>query len=193
MDSNSPNENHGWGEFIDQFFQWEIDKTKTILDYFDAQVRKNSEATALIFKRQSLTFRELDTRSNQLAHYLSSFISDTKRPIGIAIPRSADMVIGLLGIMKTGTAYVPLDPTHPKNRLQLMIEDANVEVLLGSEEIFETLSHLSLKTVSLDKFQYENFSEEPLNINVKGDDTFLVSFTSGSTGRPKGVKGHHTA
>ncbi len=99
---------------------------------FEAQVEQTPDAVAVIFENQCLTYRELNQRSNQLAHYLKTLGVKPEVLVGICIERSLEMVVGLLAILKAGGAYLPLDPAYPQERLDLMLKDAQVSVLLTS-------------------------------------------------------------
>src|SRR5207248_74364 len=101
-------------------------KDKCIHLLFEAQVERTPEAVAVVFDRQQLTYRELNQRANQLAHYLQKLSVGPDVLVGICVERSLEMVVGLLGILKAGGAYVPLDPTYPSERIAFMLEDAQV-------------------------------------------------------------------
>ena len=97
---------------------------------FEAQVEKNPDAVAVVYEGQELTYLELNRRANQLARFLRKLGVGTEVFVGICVDRSLEMLVGLLGILKAGGAYVPMDPAHPQERLKLMLEDANIAVLL---------------------------------------------------------------
>ncbi len=101
-------------------------RDKCLHELFEAQVEKSPGAVAVVFEGKKLTYRELNKRANQLAHHLRKLAVGPDTLVGIFVERSLEMVIGLLGILKAGGAYVPLDPDYPKERLVLMLEDANV-------------------------------------------------------------------
>ena len=109
-------------------------KDSCIHELFEAQVEKTPEAIAVQFEEKQLTYRELNSRANQLAHYLRRLGIGPEKLVGICIERSLEMVVGLLGILKAGGAYVPLDPAYPRERLAFMLEDAQVSVLLTQEK-----------------------------------------------------------
>ena len=96
----------------------------TLPQLFEAQVRKNPAATAVVFEDQSLSYAELDARANQLAHHLIDLGVGPESIVGLCVERSLEMIVGLLGILKAGAAYLPLDPDYPAERLQYMIDDA---------------------------------------------------------------------
>ena len=99
-------------------------------ELFEAQVEQTPDVVAVVFEQQQLTYRELNTRANQLAHYLRKQGVGPEVLVGICMERSLEMVIGLLGILKAGGAYVPLDPSYPKDRLAFMLEDSGMPVLV---------------------------------------------------------------
>jgi len=108
-----------------------------IHELFEAQVARTPEALAVQFEGKQLTYRELNTRANQLAHYLRRLGVGAEKLVGICVERSLEMVVGLLGILKAGGAYVPLDPSYPRERLRFMLEDAQVSVLVTDESLIE--------------------------------------------------------
>jgi non-ribosomal peptide synthetase component F len=112
---------------------------KLIHQLFEAQVEKTPDRAALVFEGEQLTYRELNQRANQLAHYLQSRGVGPDALVGIAIERSFEMVVGLYGILKAGGAYVPIDPTYPAERVAYMLKDANVPVLLTQAKLRDKL------------------------------------------------------
>ena len=164
---------------------------------FEAQVRRTPDAVAVVFGKQSLTYRELNARSNQLAHYLQELGVGPEVLVGICVKRDLSMVVGLLGILKAGGAYVPLDPAYPKQRIAFMLKDAKVSVLLTQEQLVPDL----LKVDAAQKAQLvcldadwgaiaRNSAENPICLS-KPTNLAYVLYTSGSTGRPKGVAIEH--
>ena len=112
-------------------------KDKCIHQLFEEQVERTPDAIALEFEDKQVTYRELNRKANQLAHYLISLGIGPEKLVGICVERSIEMVVGLLGILKAGGAYVPLDPAYPKERLRFMLEDAQVSVLLTQAKLVE--------------------------------------------------------
>src|SRR5437016_1803543 len=104
-------------------------------DLFEAQVERTPEAVAVESAGQTLTYRELNTRANQLAHYLRERGAGPDAPVGLCVERSLEMVIGLLGILKAGGAYAPLDPAYPVERLSQMLSDAQAPLLLTQQAL----------------------------------------------------------
>lgn len=158
----------------------------------EAQVEQTPEAIAVVFANQSLTYRELNTRANQLAHYLRSLGVKPEVLVGICMERSLELVVGLLGILKAGGAYVPLDPMYPAERLALMMQDAQVPILLTQSQLSETLP-LPAKVICLDT-QWNAIAQHSLHnpeSGITAANLAYVIYTSGSTGKPKGVMNTH--
>ena len=124
-------------EFNDTSVDYPQDKC--IHELFEAQVEANPDAIALVFEDQTLSYQQLNSKANQLAHYLVEQGVAPDTLIGICVERSFEMVIGLLGILKAGGAYVPLDPTYPTDRLAYMLQDSAVQILLTQQRLVETL------------------------------------------------------
>jgi len=168
---------------------------------FEAQVEQTPDAVAVVFEDQQLTYRELNSFANQLAHHLSSMDVGPDVLVGICMERSLEMMIGLLGILKAGGAYVPLDPAYPQERLAFMLEDADVPVLLTQQHLVFGLPEQGAKVVCLDTDGQANAyctalpnaqqsQSNPVS-SVKPNNLAYVIYTSGSTGRPKGVAMTH--
>jgi amino acid adenylation domain-containing protein len=166
---------------------------KCIHQLFEEQVERSPDAIAVVFEDKQLTYRELNQRANQLAHYLRSLGVEPEVLVGICVERSLEMVVGLLGIFKAGGAYVPLDPAYPKDRLSHMLLDSQVSVVLTSEKLVAQLPEHTARVVCLDTDWdvIEQMSEENLLSNVQATNLAYVIYTSGSTGKPKGITIEH--
>jgi amino acid adenylation domain-containing protein/non-ribosomal peptide synthase protein (TIGR01720 family) len=166
-----------------------------IHELFVAQVEKTPDHIAAIFDGQKLTYQELNHQANKLAHYLQSLGGGTKVLVGISVERSLEMIVGLLGILKAGAAYLPLDPTYPKERISFMLADSQAQVLLTQQKFVEGFAESGVKTVCLDQdwelIDHQN-QENPTS-NVTAENLAYVIYTSGSTGTPKGVPVPHRA
>ncbi|MGC9395827.1 MAG: amino acid adenylation domain-containing protein [Anaerolineae bacterium] len=179
-----------------------VDWNDTATDYpqdrcahhgFELQAQKTPDAVAIIAGQQRFTYHEINARANQLARYLHKLGAGPETLIGLYIERSAEAVIGLLGILKAGAAYLPLDPTYPPARTALMLEDAKVGILLTQSHLVHNLTAPPLHTICLD---YDwtiiaNESSDNPTYPVTPDNLAYVIYTSGSTGRPKGVMVTH--
>ncbi|TAE52375.1 MAG: amino acid adenylation domain-containing protein, partial [Nostocales cyanobacterium] len=166
---------------------------KCIHQLFEEQVNKTTDAVAVVFDNQQLTYSELNQKANQLAHYLISLGVKADTLIGISVERSLEMVIGLLGILKAGGAYLPIDPEYPQERISYMIENSGVELLLTQQKLTEKLPQHQAREILLEEIWTEISENNTENINQKVTTSNLanVIYTSGSTGKPKGVMVEH--
>jgi amino acid adenylation domain-containing protein len=164
-------------------------------ELFEKQVERTPEAVACVFDDQQLSYRELNGRANQLAHFLKKRGIGPGQRVGIYVERSLEMMIGLLGIQKSGAAYVPLDPAHPVERIRLTLEDAQVPLLLSQQSLLADMPEQGAEIVCLDSDWHKIAEEKTSNLSrtASGEDLVYVMFTSGSTGRPKGVQVPHRA
>src|ERR1035438_2521838 len=157
------------------------------------QARLTPESVAIEFQGRSLSYAELDARSNQLAHFLRNRGVRADRLVGICVERSLEMVVALLGILKAGGAYVPLDPAYPSDRIQYVLDDAHVMLLLTHDSLLGSLPTTSAEVICLDP-EWRAFQDEdtgPVTTDVKPENLAYVIYTSGSTGKPKGVQLEH--
>ncbi|MHC5857710.1 non-ribosomal peptide synthetase [Nostoc sp.] len=160
---------------------------------FEQQLERSPDALALISQSEQLTYRQLNQRVNQLAHYLQKQGVIKETLVAICLERSPEMVVGILAVLKVGGAYIPLDPSYPIERLGFMLSDSQASVLITRQEILEKLPASSAKTVCLDihKNEIAEESEENFISPSKADNLAYIIYTSGSTGTPKGVLGTH--
>src|SRR5215213_5970923 len=165
----------------------------TVQQSFDEQADRTPDAVALVFEDRQLTYSQLKTRANQLARYLRALGVGPETLVGICLERSPEMVIGLLGILKAGAAYVPLESSYPQQRLSLMIDEAGIRVVLTAQRFRETVSLDGVKSICLDA-DWDGVArqskENPASNTVPGNLAYVI-YTSGSTGRPKGVMVKH--
>jgi len=162
----------------------------------ESQVRQTPNAIAAIFQSEPITYQELNNKANQLAHYLKSLGVNSETLIGVCVDRSLNMLIGLLGVLKAGSAYVPLDPTYPEDRLAFMLEDSQIPLLLTQTHLLSCLPKRNgMRVVCLDSDwqKIEQFNQDNLDSEVTPDDLAYTIYTSGSTGKPKGVQIIHRA
>ena len=168
-------------------------RDKCIHELFEAQVERSPDATAVVFQSRELTYRELNRRANQLAHYLRKLGVGPDVIVGICMERSIEMVLALLAILKAGGAYMPIDPDYPKDRAAFMLEDAAAAVLLSQQRLIERLPHHGVMAIPLDT-EWEAIaheSDENPASGVTAGNLAYVIFTSGSTGTPKGAMNIH--
>ena len=156
---------------------------------FEAQAARTPDATALTFGDAALTYRALDARANQMAHYLRRLWVGPEVVVGIAVERSLEMVVGILGILKAGGAYVPLDPSYPLSRLEFMLRDTEAPVLLTQARLRHSLPAFQGRVISIDDEwpEIERESTDAPAVTANADNLAYVMYTSGSTGAPKGV------
>ncbi len=162
---------------------------KCVHQLFEAQVERSPDALAVVYEDEQVTYRELNRRANQLAHYLQKLGIGPEVLVGICVERSIDMVVGLLGVLKAGGAYVPLDPTYPAERLAFILQDAQAPMLLTQRRLASALPAQAVRPVYLDS-DWDIIAQEseanPAN-SVQPANLAYVIYTSGSTGKPKGV------
>ena len=166
---------------------------QTLPELIELQVERTPNAIALVFESKQLTYHQLNQQANQLAHYLQSVGVGPEVLVGICVERSIEMVVGLLAILKAGGAYVPLDPTYPSERLQYMLNDAQVTVLLTQQQLAkqltEQLSDQEFLCICLDalpKTVAEQNTDNP-DHGLTPQNLAYVIYNSGSTGQPKGA------
>ena len=160
---------------------------------FAQQAERTAQAIALSYEHQSWTYAELNRRANQLAHYLLKQQAGPERRVGICLERSMETVLAVLGVLKAGGAYLPLDPQAPAERLAYIIQDAGAEVILTSAEMEGRLPREQAKLVFLDRDWERIGTEDGTNpqSHASPANTAYVIYTSGSTGKPKGVMVTH--
>lgn len=167
---------------------------KCIHSIIEEQARKTPNGISVEFEEESMTYAELNTKANQVAHQLSSMGVVTGDIVGICMERSCEMIIAMLGIMKAGGAYAPVDPEYPSDRIQYILEDAGVSVVLTQEQMKSHVPEYSGTTLCLDS-QWDKVSRQAQsnpNNTVNNRNLAYVLYTSGSTGKPKGcLLPHH--
>jgi len=173
--------------------EWNFTETELPVDCLhyriEEQVRRTPGAVAVVAEGEELTYAELNRRANQLAHHLRSLGVGPEVYVGIFLERTVSMLVGVLGILKAGAAYVPLDTRFPVDRLAFMLEDTEAPVLVTQESLLGELPPHQCQTVLLDRDREilaATSEEDPEHRNVPENPVYVI-FTSGSTGRPKGV------
>jgi amino acid adenylation domain-containing protein len=162
---------------------------RCVQDLFEDQAKRTPDATAVVFGSERLSYRELNRRANQLAHYLQKLGVRPETLVGLCMERSLEMLVGVLGILKAGGAYVPLDPEYPAARLAFMLLDSQAQVVLTQYRLRELFSGHEARIVCVDT-DWSDISQESDENPSSGetpDNLAYVIYTSGSTGEPKGV------
>jgi amino acid adenylation domain-containing protein len=168
-------------------------ETLCVHELFEKQVEQTPDAVAVSFEDQRLSYAELHRRSNQLAHYLRKAGVGQETPVAIFLERSLEMIVALMGVLKAGGAYLPLETTHPKGRLQYVLEDAQARVILTQEQTATMLPEHRARVICLDSdwsTVAEETDETPA-VNATADNLAYVIYTSGSTGGARGVMVQH--
>ncbi|HYP40297.1 MAG TPA: amino acid adenylation domain-containing protein [Chloroflexia bacterium] len=166
---------------------------KRLHQLFEEQVEKTPDGVAVSFEGEHLTYRELNSRANQLAHHLIKLGVGPEKLVGICMERSIGMVAGILGILKAGGAYVPLDPTYPQERIAFMLQDCQAGVVITHSNLAGSLplADSNVQIVCLDTVG-EGEREDNPQIEVSDKNLAYVIYTSGSTGIPKGAMNTHS-
>ena len=184
--------------FTDDAVEWGDEKgmasvaNSTLVDLFAEAARRAPEHIAVTLGHEHITYQVIDERSNQLAHYLRKQGVREETLVPICLNRSIEMIIGLLGILKAGGAFVPVDPDYPADRIQYMLADAGGPLVVTNAQTRRVLPE-SITTVSLDS-EWATVAQEPVepvSVPVLAHHLAYVIYTSGSTGRPKGVLIEH--
>ena len=160
---------------------------------FERQASATPRASAVICRRDQITYEDLDRRANQLANYLRSLGVGPEVLVGLCLERSIDLVVALLGILKAGGAYIPLDPQYPADRIAFMLEDSGAAVLVTEEQILSKLptTMATVVCVDRDRSRIERQSSAVPSSSLTQNNLMYVIYTSGSTGKPKGVQITH--
>ena len=161
-------------------------KDKTIAELIETQANKTPNAVAIVFEGKQLTYKDLNEKANQLARYLREEKNIKPNDIvGVMLPRSLELIPTLIGVLKSGACYIPIDPTYPEKRIEYMLENSDAKILITNEELFEKMNFEN-KIDILDKKISSKAKSNIEQIN-KPEDTAYIIYTSGSTGLPKGV------
>jgi len=159
----------------------------------EAQVASTPDATAVLFENESLTYAQLNARANQLARHLQRLGVKPQALAAVCLDRSIDMLVAVLAVLKSGAAYLPLDPEHPAERLSYILQDAHAAVLITQSHLQPGLpaNHAPIIALDLEAAGLERYSEENFQSGVKAQNLAYVIYTSGSTGKPKGAGIEH--
>ncbi|NRB37621.1 MAG: amino acid adenylation domain-containing protein [Pseudomonadales bacterium] len=186
---------YDWNHSIDHHDETPI---KTLQQRFEAQVNLTPNAIAIIDDENTISYRELNNRSNQLARYLHNIGVGSDVRVGVCLPRSIDAMVAILAILKSGGAYVPIDSNYPQQRIQTILEAGKIHVLLSYKNLKPLYAQYHGETICLDGSEDDKHrpsiqmqSLDNLKPSNEADDLFYVIFTSGSTGQPKGATVTH--
>ncbi len=173
-----------------------IEKTqeKCLHQRFEAQAAANPEAIALTFDGENISYRALNERANRLAHFLLKHGVQKEELIAVRLDRSVELIVGILGVLKAGAAYLPVDLAYPQDRIDFMLRDADVKMVLSNSRAAENyIAPENVKTVLFDRHgdDFANASTENPNLEISPENLIYVIYTSGSTGKPKGVQITH--
>ncbi len=168
----------------------EYPKDKTIHELFEAQVEQTPDSIAVVFEDKKLTYRELNEKANSLARVLRNKGVKADSIVGIMVERSLEMIVGIIGILKSGGAYLPIDSSYPKDRIEYILKDSESEILLSKINLIETIE---FDGEIVDLFNDEMFTGDIRNLEKINNSNNLayIIYTSGTTGKPKGVAIEH--
>jgi amino acid adenylation domain-containing protein len=168
-------------------------RDRSLHQFVEEQVERTPDSPAVVFDLQGLSYREFNSRANQLAHALRKLGVERGKLVAVCAERSLEMVIALHAVMKAGGAYVPIDPDYPQSRLKVMLQDAEPVAILTQQHLLEGLPQNQIPIICLDR-DWHMLANEPTenpSLITTGKDLAYVIYTSGSTGRPKGVPNVH--
>jgi len=163
----------------------EYDENKTISQLFEEQVNKTPNEVAIVFEKQNLTYKELNERANQVANYIRNKGIKSNDIIGIMLPRSLELLISILGVLKSGACYIPIDPTYPEKRIEYMLSNSKAELLITSDELYNNIEFENKICINNEDIKHQD-NKNLDNTNTPEDMSYII-YTSGSTGMPKGV------
>ena len=163
-------------------------KNQIVTELFEEQVRKSSNKIAVVFGEKHITYKELNQKSNQIANYLRKNGIKPNDIVGVMLPRRIELIHTLIGIIKSGACYIPIDPEYPEQRIQYMLENSNAKLLITNNELYDKINYENKVSVDYDNIEIYSQANENLKPISKPEDLAYVIFTSGSTGKPKGVK-----
>jgi len=165
-------------------------KDITFIQMFEEQVKINPDKKAVVFEEKSLTYTQLNEKANEIAYMLRDYGITRNDKVGIMINRSLEMMIGILGIIKSGAAYVPIDSTYPQERITYMIDDCKAKFVITTENSRENIEKNCKVMILEDAFSIKGVKDNPVSINSPEDLVYII-YTSGTTGKPKGVMVMH--
>ncbi len=164
----------------------EYPKSKTVTQLFQEQVENNPNKVALVFRDSKLTYTELNQKANSLAHHLLKLGICQNSKVSIMVNRSFEMFVAILGVLKTGASYIPIDPEYPADRIQYMLSDSKSDLLLVNDNLEAEIDFEHTLSIDFTESFYDD-NKENMQIKYSPEDVIYTIYTSGSTGLPKGV------
>lgn len=171
----------------------EYSQDNCIHHLFEAQVERTPDAIAVVFGELNITYWELNCRANQLAHYLQSLGITSEAYVAVCLERSPYLLVGILGILKAGATYVPLDHTYPEERISFILNDTQASVLVTQQSLTWRQIQHKARVVYLDTDDWQTASQDNLDSHIQTANLAYILYTSGSTGQPKGVAISHSS
>lgn len=168
-----------------------MDYSSTLHELFELQVQKSPKKSALIFNKKIMSYEQLNQKANQLAYYLRAQGIKPDMPVVVCMERSFEFFIAILAVLKAGGAYIPLDPTHPEERLLLILKESATTIVLTTESHQKKFTLYSGCVLLLSSTAFEHYSKDNPNSAVSAENLAYIIYTSGSTGTPKGVLIEH--
>lgn len=170
----------------------EYQRNKTLHELFEEQAEKTPDSIAVKSGNLVLTYRELNEKAGKLAGYLEDKGIKSEALIGIMVDRSLDMIIGIMGVLKSGAAYIPIDPEYPKDRIEYMLEDSGARIVLTNKNLGDKLG-VNIEKLKIDEEWIYETENRNLTCKSHANSLAYIIYTSGSTGKPKGVMIEHRA
>ena len=169
----------------------EYPRNKTVSQLIEEQVEKNPDKVAVVFGDKELTYKELNEKANQLANYLREMNIGPNDKVGVMVARTPELIVSILGTVKSGACYIPIDPSYPPKRVEYMLENSEAKVLITTSTLYNSVECENKISVDFNNKEiYSRDSANLQNINIEEDLAYII-YTSGSTGKPKGVKITH--
>jgi len=170
-----------------------IQSSHSVVTCFERQVLYKGEQVAIYHRGNSCTYSELNGRANRVAHYLRALGVGKDKVVAIALPRSLEMMIAIIGILKAGAAYLALDLKYPQERLRYLIQDSNAVALITNPSKTLNFTDYTWQIIDIDSTHITTQSAENISMDIIGGQLAYILYTSGSTGQPKGVMIEHAA
>lgn len=166
----------------------EYSKDRTVIDFFEEQVQKNPNKIAVVFEDKKITYKEINEKANQIAKYIRDRGIKQNDIVGIMMLRSIELLSSIIGVLKAGACYVPIDPTYPQDRIEYMLKDSDAKLLIANHELLNNIKYDNKIFADYDNTEIYSQDIENFKKYTKAENLAYVIYTSGSTGKPKGVK-----